>query len=75
MAAKVKEPPLTQYSIAVRATFSACSAHVFATSIEEAREKAKRGEFMDGIDPNGAALVDWKIQSISYFVEADRTCG
>ena len=71
MAAKVKEPPLTQYSIAVRATFLACSALVSATSIEEAREKAKRGEFMDGIDANGAALVDWEIQSISYFVEGD----
>ena len=71
MVAKVKEPPLTQYSIAARATFSACSALVVATSLEEAREKAKRGEFIDGIDSNGAALVDWEIQSISYFVEGD----
>jgi coenzyme F420-reducing hydrogenase delta subunit len=67
MAAKVKKPPVTQYSVAVRATFLGCSALVSATSIEEARMKAKEGIFLDGIDMKSGELVDWEIQSLGYF--------
>ncbi len=67
--AKTKQQPLIQYSFAVRATFSRCTGLVFANSIEEARGKAERGEWIDGIGTDGAELVDWKIQNVSHAVE------
>lgn len=67
--AETKKQPLTQYAFAVRATFSGCTGLVFAHSVEEAREKAKAGDWIDGIETNTAELVDWELQKLEHAVE------
>jgi hypothetical protein len=52
------------YEVRCRATFSGCFATVSARDYEEAFKKANAGDFQDGIDINGAELVDFEIREV-----------